>query len=54
MRGESGSYWGRHPKRGNHVPLYWIIYEVFDATRTVRILRIAYRDEITCSGFDRW
>lgn len=47
-------YWGRHPKRRNHVALYRLIYEVFDATRTIRILRIAYRDEITYSGFDRW
>jgi hypothetical protein len=47
-------YWGRHPRRKNPVALYRLIYEVFDANRTIRILRIAYRDEITYSGFDRW
>ena len=47
-------YRGSHPNRRNHVALYRLIYEVFDATGTVRILRIAYRDEITYSGFDRW
>jgi len=31
-----------------------LIYDVFDATRTVRILRIACRDEVTYSDFDRW
>src|SRR5258708_26060133 len=33
-------YWGRHPRRRNPVALYRLIYEVFDATKTVRILRI--------------
>ena len=47
-------YHGRHPKRKNHVALYRLIYEVFEATHTIRILRIAYRDEVTYSGFDRW
>jgi mRNA-degrading endonuclease RelE of RelBE toxin-antitoxin system len=47
-------YWGRHPRRKNPVALYRLVYQVFDATRTIKILRIAYRDELTYSGFDRW
>ena len=47
-------YHGKHPKRKNHVALYRLIYEIFEATQTVKILRIAYRDQLTYRGFDRW
>lgn len=47
-------YFGRHSTRNNHVALYRLIYEVFPATRTVKVLRIAYRDDLTYSGLDKW
>jgi len=41
-------YYGQRSERRNHVALY-IIYQIFEASRTVRILR----DGLTYRGFDR-